>query len=123
MPFRKASIACVLTFVGAGRSQDIATENAAIAVDDKCNGDEVCAWNALQLRGTRSSSVPGEGDGLSSEVATEAMVDCHDVQPGEVGLCMNSIAWARDEGYPNHPDWYHGLTPATATLADWQMFA
>jgi len=51
------------------------------------------------------------------------MVDCHDVQEGDVGLCMNSIRWARDEGYPKHPDWYHGLTPATASLADWQMFA
>jgi len=54
---------------------------------------------------------------------TEAMQDCHDVQEGEFGVCMNSIRWARDEGYPKHPGWYHGLTPETATLADWQMFA
>jgi len=110
MPLSKtASIACALALApwAVGSDQLVAE---TIAADDECAGGvegESCAWSAVQLRGQR----------------TAAAADCHDVQPGEVGVCMNSIAWARDEGYPKHPDWYQGLSPATAKLSEWQMFA
>jgi len=81
------------------------------------------AWNT----GNPQCPMPCSGLGNAYAQAEASLpkstgADCHDMQEGEPGACMNAINWAKNIGYPQHPSWYPGIDPATATLADWQFF-
>jgi len=73
---------------------------------------------ALRLQAEAEAAVEVEVD-----ESVEVEEGCHDMKEGEGGSCMKAINWAKNIGFPKHPDWYPGFDPKTTPLHEWQMKA
>lgn len=69
---------------------------------DECN-EPGCSQNAMQLRVLKRYT----------ETATN---DCQDLQDITEGVCKQEVAWARETGIQQHPEWYPGLSAQSSPL-------
>ncbi|CAE8728165.1 unnamed protein product [Polarella glacialis] len=97
----------------ATEARDLDGVTSALGHDDECSSAESCALQALQLRSSK----------LQAAAAEPEQEGCYTLQEGEGGECAKAIAWAKESGFPLHPEWYPGLDPATSPLVAWQITA
>jgi len=78
--------------------------------------------SALQRRSSRQTLVVGSAE-EAQRARSAAGEGCHDVTEEDGGSCWASMMWIKYTGLVQHPDWYPGLKPATATPGQLQLEA
>eukprot|EP00435_Cladocopium_sp_Y103_P001942 s272_g1.t1 len=79
---------------------------------DECN-EPGCSQNAMQLRVLKRYA----------ETATKSTNDCQDLQDITEGVCKQEVAWAKQTGIQQHPEWYPGLSAQSRLMACRGCFA